>query len=222
MHRLLFAGTLVLALTSCTPSGNRAVESTRRESDTLWLLAADPARDAVHASDTEADLIKRYRAANVRRDSINVGEGFYEPGVVIFANDPPRRLEVTWRDTLKRARPSLARIQEYVRTPRSRWVAFPGVSLGSCLAEVEGINGGPFTLFGFAFDGAGTVHSWEKGRLDTLWKSDPGEKLVWVRFDPTVAEPLPRQITGDKLISSTLPAMRAAKPCVREISVVPR
>lgn len=212
----------MLALAGCKPVAKPSAPADQRESDTLWLLAATPARDAIHASDTEADLIRRYGAANVRRDSINLGEGFYERGTVLFPNDPLRRLEVTWRDTLRLTRPSLARVQEYVRTPRSRWVVFPGISLGICLPEVERINGGPFTLFGFAFDGAGTVHGWEKGRLDTLWKSDPAEKRVWVRFDPTVAGPLPREISGDKLISSTLPAMRAARPCIREIGVVPR
>jgi hypothetical protein len=213
---------LMLALAACTPSGKRGVESAKRESDTLWLLASDSARDAVHATDTETDLIRRYGAANVRRDSVNVGEGFYEPGAVIFPDDSLRRLEVIWQDTLKLRRPRIARIQEYVRTPRSRWVVFPGISLGTCLPEVERINGGSFMLFGFAFDGAGTVDNWGKGRLDALWKSDPGEKLVWVRFDPTIAGPLPRQISGDRLISSTLPAMRAVKPCIREIGVVPR
>lgn len=184
--------------------------------DTLWLFAADPAHDAVHAADTEADLIMRYGAANVRRDSILLGEGEFAAGVILFPDDSMRRVAVAWSDQANRAKPEVAR----VRGQKSRWVAYPGVTLGSCLEEVERINGEPFTFFGFGFDGSGMNHSWGKGRLDSLWGSDALSKRVWVRFGTDAR--VPRQLEGDKQLSSGDPAVRAVRPCVREMQLVPR
>lgn len=183
--------------------------------DTLWLFAATAAQDAVHDADTEADLIARFGAENVRRDSVHVGEGKFA-GLVLFPNDSLRRAEVSWRDPANRSRPE----RVSVRGATTKWVAFPGVSGGSCLEEIERINGAPFTLYGFGWDYGGTNDAWGNGRLDSLWGSK-ADKRVILRFGATI-EPTPRALQGEKIHASTLPAMRAAKPCVRELIVRPR
>src|SRR5688500_10995593 len=67
-------------------------DTARERADTLWLLASNPADDAVHASDTEATLRARYGADNVTPDRIDLGEGQTAPGTVLFPNDSSRRL----------------------------------------------------------------------------------------------------------------------------------
>ncbi|MEX2152606.1 MAG: hypothetical protein WD825_04655 [Gemmatimonadaceae bacterium] len=213
-------------MAACAPGRNRAedTKSSASASDTLWLFAADAAGDAVRAADSEADLVKRYGAANVRRDSVLLGEGEFAAGVVLFPRDSTRRVEVAWKDRVNRAKPEFAR----VTGSRSRWIVYPGVSLGTCLEEVERINGEPFTFFGFAFDGSGTNHTWGKGRLDSLWGSEAGSKRVWIRFEPRPPSPPQitaaerRQLEGDKVLSSKNPIVRKVRPCVYELLLTPR
>jgi hypothetical protein len=186
--------------------------------DTLWLLAPEPGRDAVHAADTEATLRARYGARHVARARISLGEGETAPGTVLFGDDPARRLTVRWEDTVRRARPVEARVDGFP----TRWAVAPGVSLGTRLSALERLNGRPFRLFGFAWDYGGTVAGWEGGRLDTVW---PGRR-VRLRLEPDpeggADRALARQVRGDRLFSSAHPAMRALDPRVYDLAVVPR
>lgn len=204
-----------------TDARTDASRSASRVSDTLWLLASDPAHDAVHASDTEADLRARYGAENVVRDRIYLGEGETEPGTIIFPGDSTRLLEVRWADTVQRIHP----VTVSPVGPKTRWVVPPGVSLGTSLLELERLNGGPFNLFGFETDGEGTVSDWAGGRLGTLWSSpSDNNRLVWVRLSPheNDAHELRDQVFGDKLFSSSHPAMQGLNPTVYDLMVRPR
>jgi hypothetical protein len=221
------ASVVLIALLFGCMSGNTSKRdsSARRDShdvaagqDTLWLLASEPARDAIHATDTEASLIERFGAANVRRDSINEGEGMYRAGVILFPNDATRRAQVMWKDAEPRANPDRILIGE----SRSRWAVFPGVSIGSCLDDVERINGRPFRIYGWGFDGAGVSDGWNGGRIDSLWGSTAPQKRVWLRFVPSVDVKFRRDQIGDVLIPTTDSILRAARPCVSEIGVSPR
>jgi hypothetical protein len=189
--------------------------------DTLWLLAAEPRNDAVHASDSEALLRERYGSANVIRDRIDVGEGETEPATVLFPCDPARRLTVLWADTVARRRPTRVTIEG---SP-SRWMVIPGVSVGVHLSELERLNGRPFRLYGMQFDYSGTVNSWEGGRLDSLWRAPVnGGHLVWLRLRPAPGadRKLQTEVAGERLFSSAHPAMRALDPAVYDLFIEPR
>ena len=191
-------------------------------SDTLWLFAADAAGDAVRATDTEATLRARYGTDNVASERIHLGEGETAPGTVIFPNDSSRRLTVTWDDTVARARPTRVTID----SRETRWFVIPGVTIGTSLSELERLNGGPFKLFGFSWDYAGTVSGWDGGRLDSLWRGGPENKvLVWLRLSPDSAgyeSPHAREVAGERIFSSSLPAMRALNPSVYALFIEPR
>jgi hypothetical protein len=102
----------------------------------------------------------------------------------------------------------------------------PGVSLGTSLSELESLNGRPFKLFGFSWDYAGTVSGWDGGRLDSLWRGGPENKvLVWLRLSPDSAgyqSSHSHEVAGDRVFSSSLPAMRALNPRVYALFITPR
>jgi hypothetical protein len=205
---------LAAAATVACSTARRMPASEAR--DARWLLAPTPAGDLVHASDTHATLVQRFGAANARRDTIYVGEGEFVRGTVLFPADPVRRVDVLWEDTLAGTRAELVRI---IGVSSSRWRVAPGVGLGTTLAEIEALNGRPFTLAGFEWDYSGTVISWEGGRLDSLW----GDRVT-LRLSPDrdAPEHLSLQVLGDRPYSSSHAAMRALNPRVYEVLVRPR
>jgi len=213
---------LVLLLAACAGHPPAAATDPATDPAPLWLLAPEPADDAVHASDTEATLRARYGAAHVTRARIPIGEGETAPGAVLFADDRGRRLSVIWGDSIRRAAPTSMSVMGAV----TRWRVRPGVTLGTRLSELERLNGRPFELWGFEFDYAGTVYSWNGGRLDSAWAtpSEEGAQHVVLRLmpDSDASPQLQTQVAGEQLFSSAHPAMRALDPRVFELSVAPR
>ncbi len=190
-------------------------------SDTLWLLAADPARDAVHATDDEAVLIRRYGASNVARDSIHLGEGEYTIGIVLFPRDTTRRLAIQWEDSVHFRRPTSVEIDG---SP-SRWLVWPGIKIGSSLKELEGLNGSPFELTGFETDYSGTVVSFLGGRLSTLKLGGQSNPRATIRLQPDegrLAAVDTRHLVREGANPSSDPAMQALNPRVYHLSIVPR
>lgn len=165
-----------------------------------------------------ATLVAAFGAANVAHEDLDVGEGFTEPGTVIFKSDGKRRIEVFWHDSETRSRPSRIIVHE----PSAWRVALPGDStaslgIGTELATVEAANRKPFTLNGFGWDGAGYVGEWSGGRLTKL---DGGCSLS-LRFGPSPqARPAAlAKVSGDKPFASNAPGMRAVKPRIEQISL---
>lgn len=206
------------------PTPSAATDTTRpavQNGDTLWLFGPSPDQDAIRASTTENLLVRQFGAANVKDDSLDAGEGETIAGTVLFPTDSARRVEVIWDDSA----PVHTRIGMLrVRGSHSLWLVAPGVTLGTPLTQLEALNHGPFTLSGFGWDYGGTVTSWRGGTLDTLWTGVGGPGRVGVRMGYPEDAPgsVVRQIQGDRELSSSLPAMRAANPVVRELSVTPR
>lgn len=189
--------------------------------ETHWLIAPTPDGDFLSATASEAGLIARLGAAQVRADSIEVGEGQSESGTVIFPGDSTRELLVLWQDSSARSRPSVV----YVRSAHSAWRVFPGVGVGTDLRTLDSLNGRAFLLFGFDWDYGGTTSSFEGGRLDSLWRGGDGGRLVLLRLDPgpaAGADSLRDELVGEREFSSRLPAMRALNPRVYEMLVYPR
>lgn len=162
------------------------------------------AKDATHAK-----LVAAFGAANVVFKDVDGAEGSTEKATVLFDADPTRRLIVFWHDEKARAKPSLIS----VKAP-SLWIGPGGIGNGMKISEVEKLNGKPFKLNGFEWDGGGYAND-----LDGKLKSLPGGCAMTIRFEPGIANPLSKKyaaIVGDKRIASDNKLMRGAKPQVSE------
>src|SRR5207302_3737363 len=105
-----------------------------------------------------------------------------------------------------------------VRGARSQWAIAPGISLGTSLAEIERVNGGPFALTGFAWDYSGTIVGWQGGRLEHLRTGVPH---VFIRLQPTDPSTPSTQadydgVMGERYFSSSIGPMQRLNPRVYE------
>jgi hypothetical protein len=169
--------------------------------------------DPVFAEDTTHDrVVAAFGKENVRLVSEPGPEGS-PPNVksVIYPNDPKRRLEISWNNGKARAEPFAFLFEQ-----KSQWVAPLGVRIGTSLAELEKLNGEPFTLSGFGgmLDG---MAGWT-GALNKL----PGGCFLGGNLSPTAKLPkrVMDKISGDDDFPSTHPAMRQAKPTLHQVQVV--
>lgn len=173
------------------------------------LACAGPfARDTTHAK-----LIAAFGAENVTLEQVDGPEGTKEIATVLFASDPTKRVQIYWHDMRKRVRPATI----LIGTP-SQWIGPYGITLGLTATQVEKINGKAFNINGFGWDGGGYA-----GTFDGKLASVPGGCHLSVRFEPTIANPLPparyAAIIGDKKILSSNALMRRSKPMLSEWSV---
>lgn len=160
---------------------------------------------------TLAQLKQAFGAANVTTEEVGGAEGEKSTVTALFARDKARRITIVWSDEKKQRG-----ISQMAFERDATWVA-GGVRIGSGLAEVETLNGRPFTLSGFEWDYGGTVGDWRGGALEKL----PGGCRLGVRFetDPKSPAAARNKVSGDKDFPSSNPNMRAARPRVYEIFV---
>jgi hypothetical protein len=203
---LRWAGVLSVALiASATP--------TDRPAD--WKMSCAPDA-AITPSTTHTDLVVRYGKQNVVDAEVYVGEGFTEPGTILFPDAPERRLELIWHDKNERRQP--ARAFTPLETKRSRWQV-QGVALLLDLKTLERMNLKPFGLAGFGWDYAGTVTGWSGGEMEKL--ETPRCRFL-VRLDArqklnSEERSTYHTVAGEGRFSSSHPAMQKLNPRVYQI-----
>ena len=169
------------------------------------------ARDA-----DESTVAAAFGAANITRAEIQIGEGYTEPGTVVFASDDARRIEILWRDTATRTQPATV----IFRTGSTWRIAISGlpdkpVALGATLEEIEAMNGKPFSINGFGWDLGGRATGWHDGRL-----AHPiGGCALLLGFDhaPDAPPDALEKVNGDIELLSSDAALRQVKPVVVEM-----
>ena len=124
---------------------------------------------AISAATSELDLIRIYGKENVKRSNIEVGEGSFEKGTVLFSNKPDE-LKILWKDTVGFLNPLCI----YVKAKKTNWKTNTGITTGTSLKQLELINTKPFILRGFGWDYSGFVSNWNNG---TLGKDDSELKI---------------------------------------------
>ena len=172
---------------------------------------------AITPQTSEADLKRIYGRKNVQRTKVSLGEGEYEPGTVIYPNDPTRIIEIVWKDARRKRFPK--RIQ--LTGERSVWRTRHGISLGTRLKQLERINGKPFVLTGFSWDYEGTVVSWEGGKLEREFEKDG--RVVLLRLsdqtDHGVSGEDTGSVAGDRDFPSSNQVIQKINPKVYQIIV---
>jgi hypothetical protein len=152
---------------------------------------------------TFANLVKTFGVRNV----------FAQPGgpTVLFQSDPKRRVEVTWRDVVARARPAMILVEA-----QSTW-RVRGFRLGDPMAQVEKVNGKPFTFVGFGGTPGGNARDWQGGKLDKL----SGGCQLGMRFAAGSGIPadVASKLSGGGDLMSDSADVRAAKPVIIEMIV---
>lgn len=169
------------------------------------IACAGPfAKDTSHAK-----LVTAFGAKNVIFKDVDGAANSKDKATVLFDDDPTHRVVVFWHDDRNRARPRMIN----VGAP-SLWIGPGGIGNGMKLTDVEKLNGKPFKLSGFDWDGGGLVRE-----LDGKLKSPGGGCNLVIRFEPGIANPLPAryaEITGDKLIDSSNKLLRRTRAQVSE------
>ncbi|UJW84659.1 hypothetical protein [Devosia sp. SL43] len=154
-------------------------------------------KGAFAADSSAARLAEIYGADNVVTGPTDGPEGSTINASVVFPDDVHKMMTFVWWD--EGADSDLS----YVELPDAASVA--GLAEGMSVAEVEALNGAPFTLAGFWWDYGGYA-DFTSGRLAQL----PGGCLVSVTFYPTeyANEGVDVQaISGEKAVPSSEPLL---------------
>lgn len=174
----------------------------------------------VTATSTEASLIKQLGRDTVKQQ-VDLGEGDFEPGLVIYKDDPTRRLEIVWNADVP-AHPEyvfICRDANYP-LPHCRWRTAGGVTLGTTLKELARANGKPFKMVVWGSDVGGHV-LFDGGTLDhgtTLFNRlnltlEPRRENG--HYVPKLTKDEEDQVyDGEKVISSTNPVLQKINPLV--------
>lgn len=173
----------------------------------------------VTRTSTEVSLLESLGKAVVK-EAIEVGEGMTEPGLVIYRDDPARRLAVVWGSG-KPAHPGTIFICYGEVDGVCRWRTGSGIGVGTTLQELERRNGRPFQMTGWGWDLGGTVVSWEGGNLEKELKGVGALVLYLAPRRKAQGEYLPKvtdeeiaAVQGDRSIRSNHPVLRKLNPHV--------
>jgi hypothetical protein len=198
--------------------------TTTSVAEDAWLIEPGIRVGPITAKSSLSDLQKSFGTPNVHQEKIYGAEGETYPGVVIYPNDPKKRLEIIWKSPAPKGetlpgsiliRPGNADTEQF----ESLWHTANGVTLGTPLKNLETLNGGPFTLAGFDWDYGGIVLSWgDQGKLKDAFQ----QKGLVLRLGPAKSPPAKAMdaVEGDARFSSDNPNMQAVKPFVQEITVI--
>lgn len=211
MNRAIISSVLVLACVACDSGRGTHDKALSAERLALSAFTFEPGVSfgPLTADGSEQDLVAVYGAAAVQPENVSLGEGESEPGTVVFPEDPLRRFEVAWGDTLQRRAPSFV----LLTGDTTLWHGPRGLTLGVSLAQLEALNGKPFGMAGYGWDYGGAVLSWKDGQLADL------EGRVAVALAPKEANPDVSHVLGDGEFLSSDSALRRLQPRVNRLVV---
>lgn len=197
---------VLMALAACSPSSD-----TQNKGELHVVTEEEPDKALsctwpVNAT-TPAALLRGNAEFKAKDMTIPGPEGMAIKAVVLYPDDPEKRIEVVYWDA------AMEHVSS-VRLGREATLAGPeGVRLGNGITDVEAANGSGFDLSGFGWDYGGYVTDWRGGKLAAL----DGGCVLSVRF--TDAEgTAPPGVSGDG-VSVQSEGIRSWNPKVSEISV---
>ena len=183
------------------------------ENDDAWLIVPGIKAGPITANTSEKDIIKIYGKANVKREEAVDGEGMEsEPSSVIYPYNPEKTIKILWKDTNQMKFPKALELFGV----KSLWKTAEGISLGTSVKELEKLNGGPFSFWGFGFDAGGAIKSWDKGKLGNKYS----QLLSIIRLsDKNISMVLHKDLIGDRVLSSSNELVQKLNPNVSQILI---
>lgn len=173
-------------------------------------LAGEIACEGAFGMDSsEARLIEIYGAGNVVTGIVPGPEGTEMLATTVFPDNPRKTMQFVWWDEEALAGPGNIELPPKTVVPG-------GVRTGLSLAQVEALNGEPFTLLGFGWDYGGYA-SFQTGALS----NPPGGCYLSLRFEPgpDVAGVDMTPAMGDKELSSDDPLLARMQVRLYAVSI---
>jgi hypothetical protein len=136
-------------------------------------------------------------------DSLYIIDGMYGEGVVLFPDNPRRRVEIYWEKEFDTKRPAYIRI-DGDSTGVSDWKTSNGITIGTPLADLVKLNGKAFDISGFGWDYGGFVTDWKGGNFNSS---------MMIRMEPAGNE-ASAKVSGEGVFASDNADMVAANPKV--------
>lgn len=143
-----------------------------------WLLIPEKRVGPITRDWAGDDLMRAFGTLHCVKKEIGVGEGETVSGYVLYPGTDDE-LEVLMNpETGKVEAVQLVAGFAPITDPKTgewvgskpiaretRWHSISGITLGSSLAKVTEVNGGPFDIVGWETDIAGAVGSWKGGKI---------------------------------------------------------
>jgi len=178
-----------------------------------WLILASGEKGAINSHTTRQDLVRKYGAANVVDQDVDIGEGEVQSGTFLFPKDPQRQTEILWKDPDNKTAPESAQIW----AKKSLWHGVHGITLGTSVSELERLNGRRFR-FALTNDGTDMAEetiSWRGGRLE---KEFQGNGRIILRIESSPTKGAKQSGPADFEVDSDNPDWCAQTPHISEMT----
>jgi hypothetical protein len=178
----------------------------------FWIIIPGKNVGKITANTTEKELISIFGKENVKRDIIGMGEGETTDGTIIY-KDAKNELKILWSNSFS---PPIERI--IIDKKNTNWKTKDNISIGTSLEYLLKLNGKAITFYGFEWDYAGTVTSWNNGKLDNDYKI--GKKFA---FDLTYGSKISykdiQHLIGDSEFSSSEAGVKNLELKINSIAI---
>lgn len=220
MNRAYFLGIAVAAI-SC--SGDSAASHSPSQETTNQVQTSATAvpqlLDSLLLYKSEAELRNVFGDNNVKFDTAWGPEGTNWLCTYLYQGTPDE-VQITWHNETERSDMLMLKISAGIVNDqpvsyKGRWKVKAGILPGLTLAQLEKLNGKPFTFSGFGWDYGGGVAGWEGGKLENSGIS------VLLRESPLIYEFMEQtelaRVLGDQQVSSSEPVLEKMQVQVQEV-----
>src|SRR5258707_5699156 len=108
-----------------------------------WTIVPGLRVGPITASTTREDLRRSFPTDAVQDDEIELDEGMLQKATLVYRGDPSKMLAISWNDE---HHPKQVFVYFGRRRGPCRWELQNGIKVGTRLAELEKLNGGPLTI----------------------------------------------------------------------------